>query len=142
MTTKLHGKYLAITWDPDDGGPTIEIAAKSRNWKVSQKGNEIDVSVREDILAGQKDKLTDAPDRTATLAGLDTDVNAPDWLSLEVGDTGVLREMRRGNSSGKPYREWNARVTGGPDLNSPHDNVNDWQIEWALTTATASGTVS
>lgn len=141
MTTKLHGKFLVVTWDPDNGGATISISAKSRNWKVSQKGADIDVSVREDIAAGLKDFLTDAPDRTATLAGLDTDENAPDWRTLEIGDTGVLREMRRGNSSGKPYREWNARLTTN-DLNSPHDNVNDWSLEWKLTSATSSGLVS
>ena len=140
--TKLHGKFLVITWDPDNGGDTLSISAKSRNWKMSQKGNEIDVSVREDIAAGQKDFLVDAPDRTATLAGLDTDENAPDWRTLEIGDTGTLREYRRGNSTGLPYREWDATVTSGPDLNSPHDNVNDWSIEWKLTSATSSGVVS
>lgn len=140
--TKLHGKYLVVTWDPDNGGPTLSLSAKSRNWKMTQAGAEIDVSVREDILAGQKDFLVDAPDRTASLAGLDTDENAPDWRTLEVDDTGTLRELRRGNSSGMPYREWTARVTKGPDLNSPHDNVNDWTIEWKLTSSTVSGLVS
>src|SRR5262245_31842936 len=104
MTTKLHGKKLVVVWTPTVGSP-ITITPKSRNWKVTQKGNEKDVSTRDDIAAGQKDFLVDAPDRTATLAGLDTDVNAPDWYQLSIDDTGTLREYRRGNSSGLPYRE-------------------------------------
>lgn len=137
---KLHGKYLTIVWTPTVGSP-LTLSPKSRNWRVQQQGAEIDVSTRDDILAGQKDFLVDAPDRTATLAGLDTDENAPDWMALSVDDTGTLREYRRGNSSGMPYREWTARVRSGPDLNSPHDNVNDWSIEWKLTSATSSGVV-
>jgi hypothetical protein len=139
MAVKLAGKYLEILWTPDVGSP-ITISPKSRNWKVTQKGNSIDVSTRDDILAGQKDKIPDAPDRTATLSGLDTDENAPLWIQLIIGDTGVLREYRRTSASGRPYREWDAIVTTS-DLNSPHDNMNDWSLEWELTTATVSGIV-
>jgi len=139
MTAKLLGKYLVVEWTPS-GGSMISIATKSRNFKYSAKGNSIDVSVREDIAAGTKDKLPDAPDRTAQLSGLDTDVNAPDWQTLEVGDTGTLKWYRRGNSSGMPYRSAAAKVSG-VDFNSPHDNANDWSIDWEITETPSSGTV-
>src|SRR5688572_5925109 len=96
MTVKNMGKNLVVEWLPTGEVTPISIATKSRNFKVGQKGNSIDTSVREDILAGQKDKTADAPDRTAELTGLDTDVNAPDWEGVEVGDTGTLTWYRRG----------------------------------------------
>lgn len=139
MTTKLLGKKLVVEWTPS-GGSMVSIATKSRNFKVSQKGNDIDVSVREDILAGLKDKLTDAPDRTAELSGLDTDVNAPDWDGVNLGDTGTLVWYRRGKTTGYPSRTATAIVTG-VDFGSPHDNANDWSISWDVTTAITSGTV-
>ncbi len=104
----------------------------SRNFKVSQKGNSIDVSVREDIEAGQKDKQPDAPDRTAELSGLDPDVNAPDWEAREIGETGTLTWYRRGKVAGRPMRSCSATVTGN-DFGSPHDNANDWAINWDIT---------
>jgi predicted secreted protein len=140
MTTKQLGKDLVVEWTPS-GGSMVSIATKSRNFKVGQKGNSIDVSVREDILAGQKDKLADAPDRTAELSGLDTAVNAPDWEDVEIGDTGTLVWYRRGKSSGKPSRTATAVVTGS-DFGSPHDNANDWSISWDITSAITTGTVA
>lgn len=141
MTTKLLGKFLVVEWLKDGDLTPISIATKSRNFKVSQKGNDIDVSVREDIAAGQKDKLTDAPDRTAELSGLDTDVNAPDWEGVEIGDTGTLTWYRRGKTTGKPSRSCTAVVTQS-DFGSPHDNANDWTIGWDIRSTIATGTVS
>jgi hypothetical protein len=140
MTTKLLGKYLVVEWTPD-GGSLISIATKSRNFKVSQKGNSQDVSVREDILANQKDKQPEAPDRTAELSGLDTDEATPDWETVEIGDVGTLAWYRQGNESGKPSRTATAKVTGS-DFGSPHDNANDWSISWDITSAIVSDTVS
>jgi len=133
MTTKLLGKDLIVEWTPS-GGSLVSIATKSRNFKVGQKGNEIDVSVREDILADAKDTLVDAPDRTAELSGLDTDVNAPDWEAIEVNDVGTLVWYRRGKVSGRPMRTATA-ICVGSDFGSPHDGPNDWTISWKLTTA-------
>lgn len=141
MTAKLLGKYMVVEWLPDGEVTPISIATKSRNFKVDQKGNSIDVSVREDILAGQKDKVPDAPDSTAELSGLDTDVNAPDWEGVEIGDTGTLTWYRRGKTTGKPSRSCSATVTGN-SMGSPHDNANDWTINWDITTAITTGTVS
>ncbi len=140
MATKLHGKHLIVEYTPT-GGPMVSIATKSRNFKVSEKANRQDVSVREDILANFRDYLPDAPERTYTLAGLDTDVNAPDWQNVEVGDTGNLKYYRRGNTSGLPYKTVDVTCTSR-DLNSPHDTANDWQIEWSSTSAVTSGLVS
>jgi hypothetical protein len=140
MTAKLLGKNLVVEWTPS-GGSVVSIATKSRNFKVDQKGNDIDVSVREDILAGQKDKEADAPDRTAELSGLDTDVNAPDWEAVEVGDVGTLVWYRRGKVTGRPSRSCSAKVTGN-SFGSPHDNANDWTISWDITTVITTGAVS
>jgi hypothetical protein len=136
----MLGKYMVVEWTPD-GGTMISIATKSRNFSVSQKGNSIDVSVREDILAGQKDKLADAPDRTAEMSGLDTAVDAPDWETVDIGDTGLLVWYRRGKSSGMPSRSASAVCTGN-DLGSPYDNANDWKISWDLTTVITTGEVA
>src|SRR5262245_37926861 len=138
-TTKLQGKYLEVLWTPTVGSP-ITITPDSRDWKVSEKGTSKDVSTRADILAGQKDKFPDAPDRTATLTGLDTDINAPLWRGVLIGDTGTLREYRRTSASGRPYREWTARCTSN-DYHSPYDDSNDWGLEWDLVSAPASGVV-
>lgn len=139
MTPKLLGKSLIVEYTPT-GGSLVSIATKSRNFKVSEKANRLDVSVREDILANNRDYLADAPDRTYTLAGLDTDVNAPDWQNVEVGDTGNLKYYRRGNTGGMPYKTVDVTCTSR-DLNSPYDNANDWAIEWASTSAVTSGVV-
>lgn len=139
MTTKLLGKHLIVAWLKDGESEPLSLATKSRNFKVSQKGNSIDTSVREDILAGQKDKQADAPDRTAELGGLDTDVNAPDWEEVEVGDTGTLTWYRRTAAEGRPKRSATAVVTGS-DFGSPHDGPNDWTITWDLTSAITTGT--
>ena len=142
MTTKLHGKFTVVEFlptggtDPDD---TLTISAKSRNFKLSEKASEIDVTVREDVAAGTKDYLTDAPERTASLSGLDTDENAPDWEALEIGDMGTLSWYRRGKGSGKPKKSAPVRVTSR-DLNSPHDNANDWSVEFKLTGAITPST--
>ena len=140
MTQKLHGKLLIVEYTPT-GGSMVSIATKSRNFKVSEKANKTDVSVREDILANNRDYLPDAPERTYTLAGLDTAENAPDWQNVEVGDEGVLKYYRRSNTSGLPYKSQNVTCTSR-DLNSPHDTVNDWAIEWSGTGAVSSGLVS
>jgi len=144
MTQKLFGKYLVVEWLPDGGTPGVDeisIATKSRNFKYSAKANTQDVSVREDILAGTKDKEPDAPDRTAQLSGLDTDESAPDWEALEVGDVGILTWYRQGKSTGKPYKTAAAKVSGS-DFNSPHDNANDWTIDFEVTETPTGGTVS
>jgi hypothetical protein len=141
MTAKNMGKNLVVEWLPTGEVTPISIATKSRNFKASQKGNSIDVSVREDILAGQKDKQADAPDRTAELSGLDTDENAPDWEGVEVGDTGTLTWYRRGKVTGRPSRSCSATVTGS-DFGSPHDNANDWSISWDITSVITTGTVA
>ena len=138
MTAKNLGKNLIVEWTPS-GGSLVSIATKSRNFKVSQKGNEIDVSVREDILADAKDTLVDAPDRTAELSGLDTDVNAPDWEAVEVNDVGTLVWYRRGKVSGRPMRTATAICTAA-DFGSPHDGPNDWTIGWKLTSAVVTST--
>jgi hypothetical protein len=142
VTTKLLGKFLVVEWLPTGGTlgtDEISIATKSRNFKVSQKGNSIDVSVREDIAANEKDKLPDAPDRTAELSGLDTDEATPDWEALEVGDKGTLTWYRQGKADTKPMRSASATVTGS-DFGSPHDNANDWSISWDITSAIDTGT--
>jgi len=141
MSTKLLGKFMIVEWLETGTSVALSLATKSRNFKAGQKGNTIDVSVREDILVGQKDKLADAPDRTAELSGLDTDVNAPDWETLEIGDTGTLTWYRRGKTSGRPSRSCSAVVTGN-DLGSPHDNANDWSISWDITTVITTGVVT
>jgi len=139
MTTKNQGKNLIVEYTKD-GGSMMSIATKSRNFKVSNKGNKTDVSVREDVLAGTRDYISDAPERTYTLSGLDTDVNAPDWETIEVGDTGTLKWYRRSNTSGRPYKTQAVTCTS-TDFNSPHDNVNDWSIEWGGQGAVTSGVV-
>jgi hypothetical protein len=140
ITPKLHGKHLVVEWLKTGEVTPISIATKSRNFKVSQKGNSIDTSVREDIEANEKDKQADAPDRTAELSGLDTDVNAPDWEAVEVGDTGTLTWYRRGKVTGRPLRTCSATVTGS-DFGSPHDNANDWTITWDITSTIETDTV-
>jgi hypothetical protein len=141
MTAKNMGKHLVVEWLPTGDVTPISIATKSRNFKVSQKANSIDTSVREDIEAGQKDKQPDAPERTAELTGLDTDENVPDWEAVEVGDTGTLTWYRRGKVTGRAKRSASATVTAS-DFGSPHDNANDWGINWDITTVITSGTVS
>jgi hypothetical protein len=143
MTTKQLGKHLIVKWLPTGGtypGDAISIATKSRNFKVTAKANSTDTSVREDILAGTKDKQPDAPDRTAQLAGLDTDEATPDWETLEVGDTGTLYWFRQGEASGKNYKSAAATVTG-TDFGSPHDGPQDWTIDWDITATPQVDTV-
>lgn len=140
MTVKNQGKNLIVEYTPASG-PMVSIATKSRNFKVSEKGERKDVSVREDILANNRDYISVAPERTYTLSGLDTDVNTPDWIEIEVGDTGTLKWYRRSNTSGLPYKSQAVSCTSR-DFNSPHDDVNDWSIEWSGTGAVSSGVVS
>jgi hypothetical protein len=134
---KLHGKTMIVKFLPTGGtapDDELTISANSRTFEVDEQANEIDVTVREDVAAGTKDYLTDAPDRTATLSGLDTDENAPDWDEIEVGDTGTLSWYRRGIGTGKPKRAATVRCTSRK-LGSPHDNANDWTIAFKLTSA-------
>ena len=139
MTTKNQGKNLIVEYTPSVGS-MVSIATKSRNFKVSEKGERKDVSVREDILAGNRDYISVAPERTYTLSGLDTDVDVPDWITIEVGDTGTLKWYRRGSTSGLPYKSQGVTCTSR-DFNSPHDDMNDWSIEWSGTGAVSSGLV-
>lgn len=140
MTAKNQGKSLIVTYTPDSTGTPMSIATKSRNFKYSAKGNKEDVSVREDILANNRDYISNAPERTYSLAGLDTDVDNPDWYQIDVGDTGTLKWYRRSNTTGRPYKQQNVTVAS-TDFNSPHDGVNDWSIEWDGTGAVTSGVV-
>lgn len=140
MTTKEQGKNLLVTYTPDSTGSPLSIATKSRNFKYSAKGERKDVSVREDILAGTRDYISIGPEHTYTLAGLDTDVNQPDWYGILVGDTGTLKWQRRGTTSGQPYKQQSVTVTS-IDFNSPHDDVNDWSVEWSGTGAVSSGVI-
>ncbi len=144
MTAKLLGRYLIVKWLPKGGtypDDAISIATKSRNFKVSAKGNSDDVSVREDILAGTKDKQPGTPDRTAQLSGLDTDETTPDWETLDVGDEGTLYWFRQGEAAGKTYKSADAGVTG-TDFGSPHDGPNDWTIDFDITSTPAVATVA
>ena len=47
MTAKNLGKNMIVEWTPS-GGSLLSIQINSRNFSVDQKGNSIDVSVRED----------------------------------------------------------------------------------------------
>lgn len=140
MAPKNEGKNLIVEYTPSSG-PMVSIATKSRNFKVSEKGERKDVSVREDILANTRDYIGIAPERTYTLSGLDTDENGPAWQDVEVNATGTLKYYRRSNTSGRPYKQQAVTCTSR-ELNSPHDDVNDWAIEWAGTGAVSSGVVS
>ncbi len=144
MTTKLHGKFTVVEFLPTGGtapDDVITISAKSRNFEVDQKGNKIDTSVREDIVAGTRDFQIDAPERTATLAGLDTDENTPDWETIDVDDTGTLTWYRRGKGTGKPKKSATVRCLSSK-FGSPHDNANDWTIQFELTSVITAATQS
>lgn len=144
MTAKQLGKHLIVKWLPDGGtypADAISIAVKSRNFKVSAKSNSTDTSVREDVLAGTRDKTPGVPDRTAQLAGLDTDETTPDWETLEVGDIGTLYWFRQGEATGKKYKHAAAQVAG-TDFGSPYDGPQDWTIDFDITETPASATVS
>jgi hypothetical protein len=144
MTTKNHGKYLVVEFLPTGGvagTDEIVLSAKSRNFKVSRKSAKQDVSVREDVLAGNKDFLLDAPETTISIGGLDTDVNAPEWEEIDIDDTGTLTWYRRGKVTGRPKKSCTVRCSSD-DSNYPFDNAVDWSRDFEATSTITAGTVA
>lgn len=136
---KYHGKTTVIYWT-ETGGSQVNISGTSRQFDVSQQGNEIDVSTRDDKNEDATQYLTDTPGRTATLAGLDTK-NARDWDDIDIGDGGQLLWYPYGTAAGAPYR-YGAAVCTQANYSSPHDNAATWNLQWRINSAIGKGVVS
>ena len=136
---KYHGKLTAVYWT-ETGGSQVDISGTSRQFGVSQQGNEIDVSTRDDKNEDATQYLVDTPGRTATLAGLDTK-NARQWDDIEVSDTGRLLWYPYGTGASRPYRYGQATVTTA-NYDSPHDNASNWNLAWRINTAIGKGTTA
>lgn len=138
---KLLGKYLNVTWQPADQiapAGMLTLTVYSRAFSLKQATTEIDVTVREDVLLGTTDRLAGVPDRDVTMGGLDSEVDAPDWDLVELGEIGTLTWYRRGTGTGMPKKSMIAVCTSNT-FNSPHDNANEWELNFkgksAITTA-------
>lgn len=130
MTTneKLLGKHLVVEWTKT-GGTMITLNTYSRNFTVKQAPKDIDVTVRDDVLAGTEDLLAGIPARDVTLSGLDSDELTPKWEAVDIGDVGVLQWYRQGKATGKQIATMTAVCTGS-DFGSPYDGANDWTVNF------------
>ncbi len=141
---KLLGKKLIAEWLPEGGDPVddlITLTVYSRSFSVKQAAKDIDVTTRADVLAGEEDLLSGVPNRDITMGGLDSDVNAPDYDLIELGDKGTLTWYRRLKTTGMPKKSMLARLTG-TDFGSPHDNANDWSLAFKGLSVITTGTVA
>jgi len=138
---KLLGRKLIVIWTPDIGDP-VTLTVYSRNFSFKQSPKEIDVSTRADLAANTEDIAAGVPSRELTIGGLDSDEDTPDYDLIDIGETGTIAWYRRGLAPGASYKYMTARVTGGPDLDSPYDNANTWSLTFKGTSAPAVGTVS
>jgi hypothetical protein len=136
---KLLGKHLVVVWTPTVGSP-ITLNTYSRNFQVKQVAKEIDTTTREDVLDDAEDNEPGVPSREITVSGLDSDENAPDWETIDIGDEGTLDWYRRGNTSGKPKKSISARCMES-NFGSPHDNANDWEVKFKGLSAITPSTV-
>lgn len=141
-TTKYHGKNTVIMYASTvDTAPTVDLSGSSRTITVNQQGNEIDVSTRDDFLADATAYLTNPPQRSVQLQGLDsTPQNSRTWAGIDVGDTGRVAVYPLGSSpTGLPYEIGNVVCTQS-NYQSPHDNAATYDVQWRVSGPWADGT--
>lgn len=142
VTTKYHGKDLLIFWIPT-GSAAINLSGSSRSVEIDEKSSSIDVSTRDDLVANQRQKLADIPDRTWNAGGLDTTPGTSRlWRTIAPGDTGSLLMYPLGSTgTGKPV-ETATGIVNGRNFSSPHDNAATWKLDGELTSAIAATTTA
>lgn len=128
--TKYRGTATYFDWLPSGGG-TVILWAESRTFEVQEQANKIDTTVRSDTA---KRYLTDFPDITITMGGLDTSgtvlaTNQP-WDNINLGDSGTLRWGPEGTATNYRKRSLAARVDN-KTYTSPYDGVVSWGLQFS-----------
>jgi hypothetical protein len=129
--TKYRGTALRVDWIGAAG--TVTLTAESRTFSVNQQSNQIDVTVRSDTA---KAFLTDYPEITASMQGLDTSgtptggTAAQMWRRLNIGDAGTLIWYPEGNTSGY-VKETMPAIVQNKNYENPYDGVSQWTLEFS-----------
>jgi hypothetical protein len=141
-TTKYHGKQTVLMYAATvNTAPTVDLSGSSRTISVNEQGQEIDVSTRDDLVADSTAYLTNPPQRSVQLQGLDTTPqNSRTWDSIDVGDTGRVAVYPLGSSpTGSPYQIGNVVCTQS-NYSSPHDNAATYDVQWRVSGTWLDGT--
>jgi hypothetical protein len=141
-TTKYNGKDTVLLYAAAaDTAPTIDLSGTSREIAISEKGKEVDVSTRDDLLLNSTAYLVGVPEREVKGSGIDTTPLASrKWHNVNIGDAGRAAVYPEGSSpSGKPYEIGNVICTSR-DYSSPHDNAAKWDLAWRVNGPWTAGT--
>lgn len=134
VTSKYLSHVALIFWIPT-AGAAINLTGASRSNEWDEKGQSIDVSTRDDMVANQRQKLATAPERTYSVEGLDTTPLASRlWMTINVGDTGSFLQYPLGSATGNPC-EIASAVISGRNSKGTYDNAATWKIDADLNTA-------
>jgi hypothetical protein len=140
-SVKYHGKNTVVLYAASPNtAPTINLSGSSRTVSVNQQGQEQDVSTRDDFIEDATQYLTNPPQRTIQLQGLDTTpANSRTWNDVDVGDQGRVAVYPFGSGANSPYEIGNVVCTQS-NYSSPHDNAATWDIQWRISGPWTKGT--
>lgn len=142
-STKYNGKTTVVLYAATiNTAPTIDLSGTSRTVEIDEAGQEQDVSTRDDKMENGTAYISDAPQRTINVDGLDTTpVAARTWHNIAVSDAGRIAVYPYGTAAGSPYEIGNV-VNTKRNYNSPHDNAAKWQLSFRVNGAWTNGTTS
>ncbi len=115
-TIKLHGKNLTGSFNG------IDLASASRKFSYKGKGKEIDVTTRDDAVAGSEAYLAAAPGYEFTWEGLDTAGTHAAIATIAIGDVATMTV-----SNGSKSFSVSATITE-QEYDSEHDKAPEWKL--------------
>ncbi len=114
--TKLTGKNLTGSFNG------IDLSSASRKFSYKGKAKEIDLSTRDDLVAGERQYEADVPEYEFEWSGLDTTGTHAAIATIAIGDIGPMTV----NNSQKSF------TTTCTITEQEYDSEQDKGAEWKL----------
>jgi len=140
---KYHGQTTVLLYiGTVDTAPSTDLSGASREITVDEKGQEQDVSTRDDFIANATAYLANPPQREVKISGLDTKPSADrPWANIKVQDEGRIAVYPYGTASKSVYEIGNVVCTGR-NFSSPHDNAAKFELTWRVNGPWTAGAVA
>lgn len=122
-TTKITGKALTGSFDGHD------LASASRKFTLKAKGKELDLSTRDDLVAGARVYEADVPEYEFDWEGLDTTGMHASIATIKIGDVGTLTV----NTGQKSFSV--AATITEQEYQSEQDKGAEWKLKGRLNAA-------
>ena len=119
-TTKFLGKSLTGSFG------AVDLSSASRKFSLKAKAKNIDVSTRDDLMAGARQNIPDVPEYEFEWEGLDTTGGHAAIATILIGDEDVMTV----NTSQKGFAVM-AKITE-QEYESEGDKPPEWKLKGTL----------